>query len=255
MTKPRVLLGVCVALAVAVWAGAAAADPFVGPPICSSAGTALSGNYNEITLTGNAYVPEGATLTVRGNIRLTAGSCFDAFDLSTVHVGGNILVGAGAILGLGCTPYSIGPTPPCRDQFTADTVDGSVIARDALTMYLDGDTIHGSVISVDGGPGLTLSPYINFPIKDNVIGGNVWVSGWKGAWFGMLRNVVYGKVTVIKNVGLTTAEGVPDSTEIATNTISGDLVCLDNSPAAQLGDSGGTINTVGGQKIGQCKAV
>ena len=249
------MLGLCVVIVAAVFAGTASADPFVGPPICSSAGMALSGNYNEITLSGNAYVPEGATLNVRGNLRLTAGSCLDAFSLSTVHVHGNILVGAHAVLGLGCTPGSIGPVPPCREQTTADTVDGSVIAHEALTMYLDGDTIHGDVVSTGGGPGPTLNPYINFPIKDNTIGGNLMVSGWQGAWFGVVRNVVGGKVVLVKNVGLTAPEGVPDSTEVATNTIAGDLICLDNSPTAQIGDSGGTINTVGGAKVGQCKAV
>ena len=208
-----------------------------------------------MTITGNKYVAEGATLTVSGDLRIAPGACLDAFTRGTVHVKGSVRVANGAILALGCTPGSIGPVPPCNYETTDDTVDHSIIADHAYTMYLDGDTIGGNVTSIGGGPGATLDPYINFPIKDNTIHGNLTVSGWEGAWFGALRNVIGGKVLLTKNVGLAIGEFGPDSTEIATNTIAGDLACYDNSPAAQLGDSGGTINTVGGKKLGQCTAV
>jgi hypothetical protein len=46
--------------------------------------------------------------------------------------------------------------------------------------------------------------------------------------------------------------GLPDSTEVVTNTIGGNRLCFGNSPAAQFGDSGGLPNTVAGRKIGQC---
>jgi hypothetical protein len=136
---------------------------------------------------------------------------------------------------------------------TNDTVDGNIIAEQPLTMYLTAIKVHGSVISTGGGPGPVFSPYINFPIKENVIDGDLVVSGWQGAWFGILRNTVHGSVYALENVGVTVGEdGIPDSTEIVTNTIGGNLVCLLNQPAAQIGDSGGSPNTVAGQKIGQC---
>jgi hypothetical protein len=50
-------------------------------------------------------------------------------------------------------------------------------------------------------------------------------------------------------------QNMPDSTEIVTNTISGNLICQGNSPAAQIGDSGGSPNDVGGNKIGECSGV
>jgi hypothetical protein len=81
------------ALMLAVTAPIAAADPFAGPPICSSAGKVLLGNQGNLTITGNAYVPRGATLNVQGTLRLEPGACLDAFTLSTVHVGGSVLVG------------------------------------------------------------------------------------------------------------------------------------------------------------------
>jgi hypothetical protein len=43
-----------------------------------------------------------------------------------------------------------------------------------------------------------------------------------------------------------------DSTEIATNTVTQNLVCFGNQPVAQIGDSGGAPNVVGGAKLGEC---
>lgn len=43
-----------------------------------------------------------------------------------------------------------------------------------------------------------------------------------------------------------------DSNEIVTNTLSGNLTCTRNVPTAQLGDSGGRLNVVGGRRIGTC---
>lgn len=245
------------ALAAPALAGAtvpAPPSPPTGTPICATVGSAISGNYANLTVTGNEYVANKTTLTVTGNLVIAPGGCLDAVTLGTVTVGGNVLVGRGAILGLGCDPNALGPVPPCNNDTTNDTVGKDIIADGALTMYLDADTVHGSVVSNGGGPGATLSPYVNFAIKDNKISGDLIVHGWQGAWFGALRNVVGGNVVVTDNVGLTKAEnGALDSTEIVTNTVTGDLICLDNSPPAQFGDSGGTANVVSGQKIGECE--
>jgi hypothetical protein len=258
--KFRIVAGMCLLLlglaAPAAQASQAAADPTSGPPICSSAGTAIAGNFQNLTITGNAYVESGTALTVRDNVVLKPGSCLDAFSLGRVLVGGNISVGKGAILALGCTPASIGPGPPCDGQSTTDAVGGNIVANHPYTMYLDGDSIGGNVVSIGGGPGPTLNPYVNFPIKDNSIFGNLVVEGWQGAWFGALRDAVRGNVVIANNVGVTIGEtGQPDSTEIASNTIRGNLICFGNSPKAQLGDSGGTLNLVGGKKMGECRAV
>jgi hypothetical protein len=253
MRKLRVLLGLCAVLALAAPALPAAADPSAGPPICSSAGPALSGSYGNLTIKGNAYVARGTKLTITGDLTLAPGSCLDAFTRGEVKVRGSVLVRRGAVLALGCTPGSIGPVPPCGTKTTRDTVHGNVIADHALTMYLDGDTIDGDVVSIGGGPGPTLDPYINFPIKDNTVGGNIVVQGWEGAWFGILRNHVGGNVVVARTVGVTLGEqGTLDSTEIVGNTIGANLICHGNSPAAQIGDSEGAPNTVAGRKIGEC---
>jgi len=253
--KLRLMLGLVGAIAFAAWgAGPAAADP-TSVGICSSAGTSLSGNYHNLTIRGNAFVAGGmtiadaATLNVRGNLILAPGSCLDAFSLGTVTVGGNIIVQKGAILGLGCTLNSIGPGPPCYGQTTSDTVGGNIIGNQPLTMYLDGDTVRGNVVSNGGGPGL-FGTFLNFPVKDNTIGGNLIMQGWQGGWAGAIRDVVGGNVIFSRNASVQD----PDANEVVTNTIRGNLICFGNSPAVQVGDSGGTPNTVGGKKIGQCTA-
>jgi hypothetical protein len=172
-----------------------------------------------------------------------------------VTVGGDVIVREGATLALGCTPQSIGPFPPCGTTTTNDTVDGSIIAHQPLTMYLDGDTIRGDVISNGGGPGATFDPYINFPIKDNTIYGDVVVKNWSGAWFGLLRNHINGSVTLANNAGVAIGDdGTLDSNEVTDNSILGTLDCRDNTPPAQIGDSGGGPNHVFAWSTGECAA-
>ena len=243
--KLRLLSGVCVVAVCALCASVASADPFSGPPICSSAGTALSGNHANLTVTGNAYVPDDSTLTVTGNLNLAPGSCLDAYTTGTVVVGHNLTVGNGAILGLGCAPFEDGQIDPCGGTTTNDVIGGNLSATDPFTMYLSADTIDGNLTSVGGGPGVTFDPYVNFPIKDSTILGNVSITGWQGAWFGVLRSTV-GRNAVFSGLG----GADPDSNEVATNMIGGNLICSGNNPVAQLGDSGGLPNVVGHRNIG-----
>ncbi|MGH3049565.1 MAG: hypothetical protein ACRDLK_05355, partial [Gaiellaceae bacterium] len=79
MKKLRLLVALCATLSLAAWVGTAAAEP-VTAPICPSAGTQLSGPYGNLTITGNAYVAGGTTVTVNGNLRIAPGGCLDAFS-------------------------------------------------------------------------------------------------------------------------------------------------------------------------------
>jgi hypothetical protein len=249
--KLRLLIGLCTVVAMFALPAAAQADPFAGPPICDTAGTALWGTYGFLAVSGDAYVPAGKTLTVRGNLRLHHGACLDAFTLGEVHVGRDIIVRPGAVLALGCTPESIGPGAPCNGMTTNDTVGRNIVADHPLTMYLDGNTIGRHVISVGGGPGL-YGDYLNFPIKDNTIGGNLIVRGWMGAWSGAIRNDVGGNLRWSRNQSVVDT----DSNEVQTNTIGGNLYCFHNSPAAQVNAAdGGMLNVVGGNRYGQCSAL
>ncbi len=235
----------------AVSAAPAMADP-VTAPLCPGGHdvTAVSGSFHNLTITGNDYVASAESLRVSGNLTIAPDACLDAFSLATVNVGGNILVGKGATLALGCSPGALGPPfdqPPCNGMTTTDTVGGNITANQPLTMYLTADTIGGNVISNGGGPGLGL-PFVNFPIKENNIRGNLIVQGWQGGWAGALRNHVGGNLIFSKNVSVLD----PDANEVVTNTVDGNLICMGNSPAVQFGDSGGLPNTVAGHKLGQC---
>jgi hypothetical protein len=184
----------------------------------------------------------GAAVTIRGNLNVADGAILNdrAGSSATVHVTGNVIVGKGAVLGLG----HYNPTGP-----HAATVDGNIVAIQPLTLYLGAITVHGNVVSNGGG-----DPARNFPIKDDKIDGNLIIQGWRGLWLGVIRATVGGNVIVANNTAADTSQ-VPgsDSTEVQTNTIKGNLICFGNTPAAQVNpDDGGEPNKVGGNKIGQC---
>jgi hypothetical protein len=244
-------LVVCAAaagLAVAFGGGVAAASP--SGPITCSGGTIGSGTYHGLTVTGNCTIPSGATVTINGNVIIAPSAVLNAVTMSTVVINGNVVVGRGATFGLGCTLET--GVPACTGT-TNDVVNGNIVGDHALTMYLDGNTVWGNVVIAGGGPGVTFDPYINLAIKDNVFYGNTVVTGWQGAWWGYIRNVQHGNVVLINNQGAN-----PDSSEVVHSTISGSLVCLGNSPAAQFGDAGegappGYLpNHVGGAAVGEC---
>lgn len=252
--RPLAASAVAGSMLVSVGVGTASASQSSSRPAVATCwgGNIHTGTYRGLAIAGNCTVPAGNTVVVRGNLVVQNGAYFNAFTMGTVIVTGNVYVGRRAVLALGCTLASKPPPTPCTGT-TRDVVAGSILADHPLTMYLDGDTIYGEVISKGGGPGLTLNPYVNFPIKDNVIYGYVQVSHWTGAWFGFIRNVTYGDVVINHNIGLARGDnGKLDSNEVVTNRIRGDLACYGNVPAAQIGDSGGTLNVVRGQKLGQC---
>lgn len=233
--------------------GAFAGKP--GPNPCASGTLDPSGGpYGSFTVTGTCTVPDSATaVTIDGNLTLADGASFDAVHNVTVNVTGNIKVGKGATLGLGCTPNVNDPahgfTPCDTSVSTQDTVGGNIVANQPLTMYLDGDTVQGNVVSNGGGAGT----YTNFAVKDNMIDGNLILHGWQGVgWWGVIRTIVGGNVDLANN----STVGQPDSSEVALNTISGNLICQHNSPAVQLGDFAAgapfTSNVVTGNKIGEC---
>jgi len=251
--RMRLYVVVVVLSALGAWAASANADPSV-LPLCNGPETLISGNYGNLTITGNRGVSNTGTLRVWGNLRIAPGACLDAFSMGSVSVRGNVLVGPGAIFALGCALDAVGPPPPpspCTAS-TNDVVGRNIVAIDPWTMYLTADAVRGNVVSIGGGPGPTLDPYVNFPIKDMAIGGNLIVQKWQGAWFGALRNRVSGNMIVNNVTGVDIGEFGPDSNEVNTNTVSGNLACFDNSPAIQFGDSGGAPNVVSGRAFGQC---
>ena len=248
----RVLLGLVGVASIAVLASSALAG---GPPKATCTGGSIAGGtYKSLTITGNCTWA-GQPVTVDGNLTVADGAVLNDHDATTasVTVNGNVKVGKGAVLGLGSyNPYS--------GQTTV--VNGNVEADQPLSLYLSFMTIHGNLHSNGGGGGVT-GEFRNFPTKDDTVDGNVEIQGWTGGWIGLIRTHVGGNVIFSKNQSVLTADDQgnvtvgtdPDSSEVVTNVIGGNLICQGNSPAVQLGDSGGSPNVVGGHKIGQCTAV
>jgi hypothetical protein len=241
MTKLRLLLGIGFLLVLGgVGSGALAAGQ--GGVTCSG-GSIAAGTYQNLKVTGNCTFDAGAAITINGNLTVAKGAILNdhAASTATVHVTGNVKVGAGAVLGLG----DYDPNLPHDSAI----VDGNITANHPLTLYLGGITIHGNLVSNGGG-----DPTRNFPIKDDTIDGNVAIQGWSGLWMGVIRVTAGGNVIVSKNTAAdpTTLPG-SDSTEVMTNDIAGNLICHRNTPAAQVNAlDGGLPNTVGGRKIGEC---
>ena len=251
MRKLRSLVVLLAATALVVAASSAiAARP--GSSTCSG-GTIAPGNYSTLKVTGVCLFG-GGTVSVKHNLVVAAGASLNDHAGSpptTVHVGGNVLVGKGGILGFG----TYNPAAP-HDS----VIDGNVIANKPLSLYISFATIHGNLISHGGGGGVT-GEFRNFPTKDNTIDGNVVIMGWTGGWIGLIRNHVGGNVIFSRNKSVINGLVNPpvpgqvdtDSSEVMTNVIGRNLICQGNTPKAQVNpDDGGQPNTVGGRKIGQC---
>lgn len=249
---------------------ALAADPGVGRCVD---GTMQDGTYSGFVVTGTCTIARGANVQINGNLVIAAGAMLDDHGAegwmhSQIHVTGNIHVRRNAVLGLGWN------SPNGEGSLGPDTVGGNIIATRPRAMQIGGVTIGGNLVSVGGGVASTApADFRNFPIKDNVIHGNLLVEGWRGGWFGVIRNTIDGNAVILNVVSRSTPEGPgvdTDSTEIMgthmdlgggtvidiPQTIGGNLVCLHNVPAAQYNPAdGGAPNVVGGNAIGECAAI
>ncbi len=232
----------------------------------------LSGTYStDVTVTGYCVVNGGAAL-VRGDLRLAAGSALNATfarndvtgsGTSSLTVHGDLRVGSGATLVMGCEPNA----SPCSDDPAAQSggtltgqnyVSGDVTATGALGVIIHATTMRADVRQQGGGGGLSCAPPTTGPFalmqspvfsdyEDNAISGDLDVEGVHSCYFGALRNTVKDDITYSNNVF-----GDPDASEVLTNLVSGDMSCSNNTPPVQYGDSAGLPNRVGDDASGQC---
>ena len=257
----KLLLLLCAG--VLIVAGLGGAGAFAAPK--EECNGTISGPHGSITVTGTCAVV--GPVTIKGNLTLKDGTVFVGFG-PPVHVSGNVKVGKGALFALGYNeaPGVLGP----------DTVDGNIVANQPKSLYLGNSTVHGNVVSNGGG---TADRFYNFPIKDNVIGGNVIIHGWTGGWWGVIANTIRGNVELSNNAsvvhpaddaacnesgtfpnGCDAAPGKDDdSSEVQSRGsdnpqhVSGNLICRRNTPPAQVNPvDGGAPNIVDGKKIGEC---
>ena len=229
----------------------------------------LAGTYRDFTVTGTCTIAYGAKVQIKGNLIVARGASLndhgaEAWQAAEIHITGNVLVGKGAVLGLGWN------SPQGEGSLGPDTVGGNILADRPLALQVGQVTIGGNLISNGGGVlSTSQADFRNFPIKDNVIHGNLVVTGWRGGWIGLIRNQVGKNVIFARNVSRSNPETGPgmdtDSSEVMgtdlssvggpviPQTIGRNLICFGNSPAAQVNPvDGGANNVVGGKAIGEC---
>jgi hypothetical protein len=148
---------------------------------------------------------------------------------ANIDVRGGVDVGEGATFILGNEQG--GPT---------GTIRGGIRANAPASLQVHFARIDGGVTMV-GGEGFFST------VEDNDIRGGATIDGYTGFWLGFIRNDVRGTVTLSNN-----HMDDPDANEFVTNTIKGSLVCHNNSPKPQVGDSEGLPNVVSGRKVDQC---
>ena len=268
MRTVKLLLGGLLALgafgvaASSTTAGAASASNRTSCSGTLSAPGLLSGTYSgDVTVTGFC-VADGPPTLIRGDLRLAAGSALNAtFALDDVtHTGatsltvkGDVTVGSGAVLAMGCEPNF----SPCSDDPAAstggtltgqNTVSSDVTATSALALIVHASYIKGDVRQTGGGGGLSCAPpttgvfsLLQSPVfsdyEDNTISGDLTVTGVHSCYFGGLRDSVKGDLRYTNN-----SFGDPDASEVLSNVVSGDIACSGNSPVVHYGDSEGVPN-------------
>jgi len=268
----RRLLGCVVAAVTAVGFVGVAASAAAANPISSftcAGGSIPAGTYSSLVINGACVVDSG-NVSVTNNVAVLNGkeliAAFGSADGSTskLIVGGNVAVGANAVLVLGCEPGAFkclnDPDTNENDPGTfaaADSIGGSVSATNALAVLVHNSTIRQNLALIGGGGGVNCnsqaalqgSPaYATF--EDTHIGGNLSIVGWRSCWLGTFRTHVVGNVTFNNNM---TAD--PDGNELADNTITGNFSCSGNSPTPWFGDSQGGPNHVVGNVSGQCTSI
>jgi hypothetical protein len=236
----------------------------------------LAGRYGGNVQIDGVCMVNGGAAVVDGNLTVTPGSTLNAsFALndkthhgtSSLRVRGNLSVLKDAVLDMGCLPRH----SPCSDDPNASTggtltgqdrVDGNLTGWEALAIIVHASKIDGDVTQVGGGGGAAamtckvpttgVFAAIGSPVfsdyEDNRIAGDLSVSKLRTCWFGALRDDVRRTVTLDGN-----KFGDPDSDEVNSNLVHGNLKCFANTPAVQFGDgAGATSNKVAGDASGEC---
>jgi hypothetical protein len=217
---------------------------------------------------GRAFV--GGDLTLRpGAVLIAAFALNDRTGQgsSSLTVAGDLRVGAGAAMVLGCDPSSF----PCLDDpnqnaptlSSHDRIFGDLTAIRALGVVVHNVSVRDDVTQRGGGGGVTCTPsgiFAQFqsPVystyEDSSVGGTIRVSGVRSCWMGLIRLHVHESM-IVRNNKLAD----PDAIEINANHIADDLSCRGNSMVWDSADLGPNLfprkpqpNTVGGERHGQC---
>jgi hypothetical protein len=267
-----------VALALGILAASASGAAADRPSICSgtfaSPGVLVGTYTSNVTVEGACLVNAGPAV-IEGNLTVGPGAVLlAAFASSNLTVKGNLQVQSGATLILGCESQS---AYACLDNAAGssqDSVSGNLIAQQPLGVVVHRTTINGNVVESGGGGGFTCDnkgPTVGgFPVfgaafgglpvfsgyEDTAVHGNLSVIGLTSCWLGVARAQVSGNV-ILNNNQLAD----DDAIEIISNSISGNLICQQNSmvwdsvehtPGGALFPRDAMPNTVSGNRVGQC---
>lgn len=242
----------------------------------------LAGSYQSGVLVKGACEVKAGPVHVLGTLTLGPGSTMVAafgrnhrthHGGSSLTVTGDLVVGRGATLILGCKVVAGGAGFPCVDDpnmnkptlTSAEHVSGSLIENAPLGVVVHNSTIGGNVKETGGGGALNCTPSGVFkafksPVysdyEDSSVHGNLQVTGLKSCWLGVARVNVHG------NLGFTNNKlADPDAIEIIANHVAKNLSCAGNSsvwdsvelsmPPATF-PRGAEPNTVHGKRSGQC---
>jgi hypothetical protein len=227
-----------------------------------SGGSIAPGTYSSLTITGVCTVDLG-NVVVQHNLNVEPDAAlFAAFGGGpNLTVGGNAYVRANAVLVLGCEPEAFicfnDPDQTVGTLSSKGTVFGSLLAQNALAVLVHNTYVAHDLTVNGGGGGVNCDPqdilfgspaYATF--EDTQVGGTATIQRWHSCWLGLFRTSVGRNVQFRGNI-----VADPDGNEVATNTVHGVLNCRGDSPAAQVGDSEGSPNTVLGRALGECAAL
>lgn len=250
------------ALGLSVYTASAGAT--AAPPYTCQGGSIPGGTYSSLIVKGNCNVDDGDVRVV-GDVSVQANaSLFAVFGGSDLNIGGSLRAGKNATVVLGCDPYDFTCFGESADQqeggSSTTTIQHDLVASGARAILVHDSHIGGSVTQTGGGGGLSCGdgemvadvslsiepPYTTY--SDTNIGGDLTITGVHTCWMGITRVDVGLSMTYTGN-----KTGDPDGNEVVTNHIVRNLACVGNVPAPQIGDSGGSLNFVGGLATGQCK--
>ena len=210
-------------------------------------GTIPAGQYLHLEIAGVCSMPDSGEVHIHKGLKVGAGAVLNAATPATVTIEGYVVVRKDAILLLGCSPeVGCDVAPP-------DRVRGDITARRAASVIIHSVTVHGNVKISEGGGGVNCDPneIIGSPlyvdVEDSDVFGSLQVDSLETCWLGLIRNKVHRDVFDVFN-----HMADPDANEVVNNHIGGNLLCRENSPVAQIGDSGGALNKVAGTKSGEC---
>ncbi len=241
MVVPLTLAGQA-GIASATTPGPTTCGTAMGPPASLPPGTYTTVTVAGIcTVDGGQVVTSGDVTVQPGALLLAAFATDGASGTSGITVGGNLNVGSGAALILGCENPAFTCLRSTADLNSPDSVAGSIVAPSALAVIVHDSTIGHDIVETGGGGGFNCDnndllegnpAYSDY--EDNTIAGNLRVSGVTSCWFGAIRNKIGGSATFANSTFVD-----PDASENLTNQIAGNLLCSGNSPVVQYGDSGG----------------